>query len=161
MKRLLLLALALMGCGSPSAPSVPTPAPITYPNMVGGWAGTWMQVYSANGQRANLTCSTVWIVGGQSADQFSGTIQWSGDGACSAAASLVGSVSPAGEVHLSPRGQSSGLCTFTTGEPDYHGFVSPAGGITVQQTYNTHCAGAQYGSGVDYNVVATFVVNRR
>lgn len=157
-------ALALtVGCGgSPTAPSFPaTPPPPVYPTMTGGWGGTWTQVYNSGGQNANLVCSAVWIITSQTNEQFFGTVQWSGDTGCPGAAQLVGNVLPNGEVHVSPRGSSPGLCILTGGDSDYHGFVSPSGGLTAQQSYRTHCEGEQYGRGIDYTVVATFVVNRR
>jgi hypothetical protein len=72
---ILLAAITVLACGGPSTPSAPpTPPPPVYPNMVGGWGGSWAQVFTTGAGAGDTTCSAIWLIGTQSAGSFSGRI---------------------------------------------------------------------------------------
>lgn len=155
--------LGLLGCGGPSAPTVaPTPPPVVYPNMLGGWAGNWTQTYATPRTNGDSVCADLWIVTGQSEGSFSGTFQRSGEGVCPGNGTISGSVTPSGDVRFSYTANGGPLlCRLIAGSGTFVGVVSPAGGLTARAAYNLHCEGAQYGAGTDYAVVATYAMNRR
>jgi hypothetical protein len=160
----LFAVLAAVACGGPSAPSVPpTPPPPVYPSMVGGWGGTWAQVFQTSNGTGDTTCAAVWIITGQTDGSFNGTAQRTGDGVCPGSWSIRGTVLPDGSVQVSDVGGGGGqsLCAQVAGETNYTGIVSAAGGLTARRAYSLHCVGGQYGGGIDYSVVATYAMNRR
>ena len=66
-----------------------------------------------------------------------------------------------GDVRFVPGGGGPSPCSILSGDPNYYGVVSPAGGLTARAALNIRCIGGQYGSGVDYQVVYTYSMNRR
>ena len=105
----LVLVCFVASCGgdSPStaAPSsVAAPQP-TYPNLVGGWIGTYTSNITAPnipGASGSGGCAFSWIITTQNAGQFSGTWQLSGGFGiapnCGSSGNVSGSITNAGAI---------------------------------------------------------------
>ncbi len=160
-RAILLTALAAIACGGgPTTPSMP-PAPV-YPNMLGGWSGTWVETYTTNLGSGTITCNETWVVDAQNpAGVFSGTYQNSGeDQACTLAGLLDGNVFVGGEARIQLHSSAS-PCALLSGDPTFSGFVSSAGALTTQQTIDVRCTGGVYDAGIDYHLITVLSLNRR
>jgi hypothetical protein len=163
MKRLLLLALLLTGCGgSPSAPA-PVPTPIPYPNMVGGWAGsasdTWVGNETVTGSRV---CNETWLITSQTGGAFSGAYQ-STPGSlpdCARSGNINGSVLVSGEMEVRHSGSGlSSSCVLIGGGGPFTGVLSPAGNITAGVIHFQRCPFR--GGTIDYRVTSGVTLSRR
>jgi hypothetical protein len=162
-RAILLVALAAMACGghSPAAPSAPLPP--SYPDMVGGWAGTSGETWTNNGGGSGgLTCNETWLITGQQGGAFSGTYQSTPNAgsACRDAGTIDGTVTPSNEIRIRPHSNTNSGCVLLTGSTEYHGFVSGSGAVTAQSDYSMRCPVPVVGQ-LDYRVTWTITVNRR
>jgi hypothetical protein len=174
-----LSSLALPACGggglpNPAAPTTnPTPSPapavapaaVAFPNMVGGWSGTW-SVSSAvrgSGLRSSNVCTQTWIISAQSAGSFTGTFQVTGGTTCSSSGSVAGEVSTSGAISLStvdatPQSGAT-ICTRTAGTGIYTGVVSGGAAFTAQTSDILRCTTTILGSSLTQDADRTLLLS--
>lgn len=164
---LLLVVLALAGCGDdkPFVPTIPpTPPPPTYPNMLGGWAGTQADTYVDNDGRnpGGRTCNESWLITSQQGGVFSGAFQRTAGSSdvCSRSGTVSGSVLVSGEIQFDHTGTGvSGGCAYVAGNQPFSGVLSAAGNITAGTLLILRCP---RGNGtVDVRFTTSVSVSRR
>ena len=135
MRRAVLIWLSLLAAGCSGSSSSPTAASPTYPNILGGWLGTYTSNLNAPNVPQLTTsggCTVSFTITTQNTSTFSGTWQNSGGfGAvsnCASSGTVSGSVSSTGSLQSLTFGTTVGVgipagCSLTN-NTGYSGIVT-------------------------------------
>lgn len=162
---LLIAVLVSIACGGPSTPTVPpTPAPIIYPNMLGGWSGTQADTWvSVDGTRpGGRSCNEAWLVTSQVDSFFSGSFQRTqgNSDVCARSGNIEGRAEASGifSVSYSATGVAGG-CQLIGGDQVRRGVVSPNGNVTAGTVLILRCPDGR--GTIDLRYTTSVTVSRR
>jgi hypothetical protein len=117
-----------------------------FPNMIGGWGGTFTIgiVQVGTNVRTSNVCDETWVITSQTGASFSGTFQLAGGttSTCAQSGNVGGTVSASGAVSGLTHSVALGVlsqCTRVSGDGVMTGVVSNASALTAQCTDRLRC----------------------